>query len=248
MTFEEAKFLLSARRPGEGDDESDPRMAAAMRLAESEPELRAWYAKERTFDAALRAGLGRVRAPAGLRERIRAGGMVVDLPRRATWTRWVIAAAAALVLGLGVFGFVQSRSAKSGPSLLLSELSRYLEHEWDHVFDLPTADYGKVRDWLATKEQRVELNLPERLSGSPTYGCKVFSWRGHEATLVCFQPKEAGGVVHVVSVPVSSLPEFTSELPQYGSAGSWNSAMWRARDRIYVALTTADRASLMKSL
>ena len=248
MTHEEAKYVLGARRANGGDD-ADPRLAEALRLAGEDPELRAWLEREQRLDRAMVSGLRRVPVPQGLRDRIVAGGRVTAFPRGASWAGrwWSILAAAAVVLA-SVVGFLQWPRPASGPEGLTAELGRFLDHEWDHAFDLREKDFGKVRDWLVARESRVEMKVPERLSCSPTYGCKVFTWRGVEATLVCFLPKETGDVVHVVSLPKAALPEFTAEAPQYAAAGSWTTAMWRTGDRLYVAMTTADRELLAKAL
>lgn len=248
MTRDEAQYWLGARRSGGGDD-GEPSMAEALGQAERDPELGAWLERETALDRAMAARLAEVRAPSGLRERILAGQRTVAEVPAWRWTRgWVLAAAAALVLAGSWLGFWLTREARSGPARLTAELGQYLDRGWDHVFDLPERDYGKVRDWLAARQDAVVLKMPERLSCSPTYGCKVFSWRGVPATLVCFQPQETGQVVHVVSLPGEALPEFTSELPRFAATGSWTSAMWRTGDRLYVAMTTADRASLARAL
>lgn len=249
MTREEARYLLAGRRPG-GADDADPRMAEALREAARDPELEAWSRREHALDQSMTAALRGVRTPDGLRERILAGQRTVAFPRRGWgWTATWFAAAAAVVIGAFIVaGVGQVRASRSAPVRVAAELGRFIDHEWDHAFDLPERDFGKVRDWLAARQDSVVLKVPERLSCSPTYGCKVFTWRGAQATLVCFLPQETGEVVHVVSLPGTALPEVTSELPRFAATGSWNSATWRTGDRVYVALTTADRAALARAL
>ncbi|MGF1483787.1 MAG: hypothetical protein ACFBZ8_05430 [Opitutales bacterium] len=69
MTPEEAKKLLSARRPNCADD-SDVDIRAALEQAQTDATLNAWQQEEAAFDAAFSAKLTELRAPEGLKERI----------------------------------------------------------------------------------------------------------------------------------------------------------------------------------
>ena len=73
MNNNEAKFILSAYRPG-GRDAGDPGMATALAQAKSDPVLGAWFARERAHDAAVAWKLRAVVPPVGLRGRRRQWG------------------------------------------------------------------------------------------------------------------------------------------------------------------------------
>ncbi|MEO0018966.1 MAG: hypothetical protein RLZZ522_2249 [Verrucomicrobiota bacterium] len=69
MDREQARFILSSFRAG-GADRADPGFAAALELADADPELGQWLASERAFDAAFAAALVRVPLPEPLRQHI----------------------------------------------------------------------------------------------------------------------------------------------------------------------------------
>lgn len=72
MSPEEARLLLSARRPG-GEDDALPEMAEALAAAAADAPLGEWLAKEAAFDGAITARLREHGIPDGLRARILAG-------------------------------------------------------------------------------------------------------------------------------------------------------------------------------
>jgi hypothetical protein len=69
MTNEEAKIILGAYRPG-GEVPADPVFGAAMRQAERDPQLAAWFAHSQGLDAAMRVKLRELAPPPGLKESI----------------------------------------------------------------------------------------------------------------------------------------------------------------------------------
>ena len=54
MHRDEAKHLLSLCRPGSDEDRSDPILAEALALLETDTELRHWFEQEQTEDAQSR--------------------------------------------------------------------------------------------------------------------------------------------------------------------------------------------------
>lgn len=86
MTNHEAKFILSAYRPG-GQDACEPMFEEALEQVRRDPELAAWFREERRFDESVSAALVQaVPIPSDLLSRIQAGGRVSE-PGRG-WTRW----------------------------------------------------------------------------------------------------------------------------------------------------------------
>jgi hypothetical protein len=56
MSNDETKLILCAYRPG-GQDASNPLFAGPLEQARHNPELKKWFAEERTFDSRLQAKL-----------------------------------------------------------------------------------------------------------------------------------------------------------------------------------------------
>jgi hypothetical protein len=69
MTNEEAKIILGAYRP-DGVAPADAVFGEAMRQAERDPQLGAWFAQWQGLDAAMRVKLRELAPPPGLKESI----------------------------------------------------------------------------------------------------------------------------------------------------------------------------------
>ena len=269
MNRTQAQFILGACPPGPLPV-GDPQVIEALALAEADAGLARWLAETRSFDAAAAAKLRTVEPPADLKDAILAGRrrlapipIPVAPPQRA-WRRptWLALAAMLMVAGLAAFwGRSGSRTgspvADAGPGETRADAdsfrlaaAKFLSEQWQHDFDYPESSFPKIQQWAAQQPDQARLEVPAELAGSRTYGCKVFQWRGHRATLVCFIARDEGQIIHIVSVDRSALPDAaksaSDDAPQFAPAGAWNTAVWSRGSRRYVALTTADTQTLAR--
>src|SRR5262249_16384856 len=108
----EAKFILSAYRPG-GQDASDPRFAEALQQARRDPILQRWFEESVAFDSAITAKLNAVELPPHLRKDILAGAKVSHVARwKSQFGKWAIAAALILSAALGMLIWQNARPAR----------------------------------------------------------------------------------------------------------------------------------------
>lgn len=184
MNNDEAKFILAAYRP-DGRDASDPRFTEAMAQAERDPELRAWWQRQRAFDAGVAAKLAGVMPPPGLRESILAGGRVSR--RRRPWNFPVWLAAAAVVALLAVAA-VTLRPSLRAPSLrdfaafaMKDITSDYAAHS-----GFP-AGLGGVQAQLATAALPLPQGFELSLDELRRHRCRTVSIAGREVFELCFQ-------------------------------------------------------------
>lgn len=241
MNRTQAMFILGACPPGPWPTD-DAQVAEALAYAESDPELQTWLVETRTFDAAMAERLCSIEPPADLLDSILAGRRATPapVPRRHWSMRSVLALAAAIALLIAVPAVWISFSQKTDAAALRKDAATFLSETWQHDFDYPESSFPKIQEWAAQQSFHARLEAPAGLARSRTYGCKVFKWRGHTATLVCFVPEGQGQVVHIISVDRSALPTDGSASPdqrQLAKAGEWNTATWNQGDRSYVALT-----------
>jgi hypothetical protein len=247
MTRDEAKFLLTARRPN-GADDADPQMAEALAFARRDPELTQWLAREVAADSALAGKFRSFQPPADLKERILAGRKVVHFPTAMVRRRvWLAASAAMFALVLGLAAFLWRQQTPTLASVK-EHLAEFLEEDWDHAFDLSNAEFGTIRDWLAAQPKAVKFDVPGSLAHGRTYGCKTFKCCGLPATMVCFTPKDSTVVVHVFRVQAPVRFDAPAAAPQFAQTRKWTSASWSADGELYVAFTTASREELAKWL
>jgi hypothetical protein len=243
MNSLEAKFILEACRAS-GLDASDPKIAEALQAMESDPELAQWFAATQECDRAVIAKLKAVPVPADLVERIRAGKSVTDTgttrwPRR----QWLALAALVVVLA-ALAALLIPRTGPTDLATFRNDMADFMDRRWDHTFDLSDPEYAKVKQWLESRTDSIQIDLPQTLAASRTIGCKTLQWHGNTATLICFTPKNAGTVVHILIVNRSALTDAPGEEPQLAKLTNWNSAIWSRGDKVYLALTTAEADKL----
>ena len=246
MNTFEAKFILEACRAGDLDD-SDSKIAEALQAMESDPELAQWFDASQDFDRAVIARLKAVPVPEDLVARIHAGQTTGAAPRVGRRREWLGLAALLLLLAALAALLLPAPKFQSGPADLAAfrnDMADFMDHRWDRTFDLADPEFAKVKQWLESRTDSIQIVVPLTLAASRTIGCKTFNWHGNTATLICFMPKNAGTVVHILIVNRGALTDAPGEEPQLARLANWNSAAWSRGDKVYLALTTADSDKL----
>ena len=250
MNSLEARFILEACRAGDLDA-SEPRIAEALHAMESDPELAQWFDASQDFDRAVIARLKAVPVPKDLVARIHAGQTTGAAPRVGRRREWLGLAALLLLLAALAALLLPAPKFRSGPADLAAfrnDMADFMDRRWDHTFDLADPEYAKVKQWLESRTDSIQIDVPLALAASRTIGCKTLNWRGNTATLICFMPKNAGTVVHILVVNRSALTDAPGEEPQLSKLTNWNSAIWSRGDKVYLALTTAESGKLTRCL
>ncbi len=241
MNVDEARFILNAcTRTDLAHPDADVR--EALRVAGADPVLGAEWAEQQAMDRVMAAQIARIQPPPDLRARILAGerASLPAVSRRRIALAW--AAGLAVAFTGGGLAWYRNREASMplGRSLtdmdrFRADMIRFLEVEWDHAFDLKAPVAGDLVKALAEATDGMRLELPETITGLPTYGCRRFRWQGQDIALICVQPEGNGSVVHVFSVSAAALNGPLSSDGDQG--GPWRSAAWRTGDRIYLAMS-----------
>lgn len=202
MTHNEAKFLLRAYRPN-GRDASDPRLAEALALAENDPELATWFAREQAHAASVAAKLHEIVPPAALRETILAGLQAGNqrAAHRRWWRRRVslgLAAGLAVLLGVAAWWrFAPIRGAT---------FEEYAANVVDRGFFLQerNADVARLKAWLAARDTPLPGKLPPEFARLRALGCRTLNYDGRDVSLICFE--RDGKEYHVFVARRSELP------------------------------------------
>lgn len=233
MDKNEAKIILQAYRPS-GADAADPHFAAALKLTQEDAELKAWFEEQQAFDRAVGAKLRTAPVPPDLRASILAGRKVVSAP---IWWRRpavMLASIAALLMLLAIPFFLQTSSTpqfsdfKSDGMAFLDSLNK---------LDMSSKDHEAIREWLAVNGGHRQFSLPAKLGGKPSLGCRVFDWKGHKVTLICFNTT-VGSKFEEVHLLVVDEKAFRNRLPEsqplLEHSGAWDTASWRDDGLTYV--------------
>jgi hypothetical protein len=249
------RFYLSARRPN-GDDDSDPVIAAALQQTSADPQLASWADAEKRQDAALASKLRSVPPPAGLRERILAGAQL----RRPGLRGWfeqrawrsfrnseLVAAAAIALLFALVFVF---RATRPGGELLTwqeaaaAEVATIERAGSTGPLDYVVNDLPNIRAWLSTQTCPSPASLPPMVRKLPIYGCAKREWRGQPLSIVCFA--FAGGrEIHLVTIERKHLPDAPPEMrPIFGTAREYQTASWSEGTVSMMLIGKVERAEL----
>jgi hypothetical protein len=231
MTTQQAKEILAVYRPGT-EDELDPLFAEALALIRSDASLRKWFEESMSLDRELRAALGRVAAPANLRDTILTQRKII---RPAHWwqrrlTGREMAAAAVIFFALTLAGFwVAQRPAR------FADFRREIaDQSWGPTphLEVKTSDLSQMRQYLSTRNISTNFALPPTLAHSELRGCSVMHWRGRQIPVLCFNSE--GKHLHLMVAERSLFPDAPSNIPETDQWQAWRTASWSMNAHTYV--------------
>jgi len=249
MNSRQAKEILVLYRPGTADRE-EPEVAAALALAERDPELGRWLQDHCETQAALRARFKQIPVPEGLKEQIlseRKAHTTLPLPRRLAL---VAAGVMCLLLAAGIALFLLGRREDQSFANFQSRMVRTVARQYPRM-DLETSDLGKIRQYLVEHQAHGDYQLPRQLEKTAGTGCAVFPWRGKTVSMICFNSGATGSptqpdlflfVVNRSDVP--NAPPFGP--PQFARSNRVVTASWSSGDKTYLLAGMGDEAFLRK--
>jgi hypothetical protein len=240
MTTEEAKFRLSAYRP-DGRDAADPFFSDALGQARSEPDLAAWFAREKAFDAGFAERLGGIAPPHGLRESILAG-VRASQPRKRGWINpiWLIAACLALLASAGIG--LRMRGAPATESDLAHLALRDLEDDGaDHDAHAPSM--AAVQAELSSHPLPIYRNLAVDTAQLQQDHCRKIRIAGHEVFEICFQRGDVWYHLYVARIG-DFAPSAPMGTPTFVEQSLFAAAAWTDGQRTYALVTGAGPAAL----
>ena len=206
MDIPEAKQLLSAYQ-SDRDHFSDPHMLEALNKLEKDPELSEWFEHQLTFDRQMKEALSHAPEPAGLKDSILLNYRNSKRRTLIRYVRWVSAAAAVLLVGVGGFlGYVSNYNSKMHEYTTLREgMSHFIAGSY-FMLDFIDNDLTKIGNWLEEADSPLYESIPPRLAEKEPLGCKKMDWRGLEVSLVCFH-REDGKIIHMFVAERSGFSE-----------------------------------------
>lgn len=252
MTNEEAKFILSGYRSS-GRDAGDAMFTEALKQAQSDPVLGAWFAREQAHTTVVSAKLSVIPPPAGLREAILAGGRVSGATR-AWWRQpaW-LAAAAALAVLIGAAGVWKrtNRAPVSAPLVASVDdpLAKFALE--DALEGMRHAGHGAALAslQLAMKDPAMRLTeaLPVNFEELERTGCRTV-WLDHRPVLeVCFERN--GTWFHCYIGRHEDFPEVAErQAPVFAQSGEVTAAIWSNGTYRVVVASLAGREALAQLL
>ncbi len=247
MDRTQSKIILSALRPG-GEEASEQPFVGAMEELRQDPELRQWFEDEMRLDASVRAALRAVPPPAGLRERILEGPrLAVVRPERVENARpfwrtpaFGIAAAAALVLLIGVAAFTRP-SSQAGGTLTAATVNRFIHDlvAGDKItVGMESSNLDELRGWLAKAGAPHDFELPAGLRHQQSVVCQTYVIDGTKVSLVCFDIG-GGREAHLFVMDVGPGAILPGSTPIFSQEGERLAASWSKDGHLFI-LTSVD--------
>ncbi len=235
MDNNKAKLILSVYRAN-GQDAQDPMFNEALKQAESDPELRAWLAEQRAFDAQVAGAFAAVAGPVEGKAMIETT-MMAPRRRRSVWL-WPLALAASVAIIFAFRGGLLNRSGLTLPEdASLVELAINLSDHHASI-GLMSKDYAKLRSWIAEKGGPLPERLPPGLEKMAVLGCETWKTSRGRVSLVCFVGDDMK-MVHLyvfdqtpAALEGANLPELPK--PRFERSGNWALAVWKDAGRAYV--------------
>lgn len=242
MIHDEAQELLMVALLLPAEDHT-AEMREALALAERNPELGAWLAKQTTFDEQVKETLVGIEPPAGLRARLI---QTLEREHRARRLnvpqRWLATAAAAvLLLALGAMGL----RTKAPPEFAVfrDEMIQRTLTDPEHL-TFTDRNLAGIRQWLKERGVDGDFDLPAGLRGLTPHGCRILDWNGQKVALICLVPKGAPHVDLLV-IDRTRFREFTpSDAPQFGQSGGLAIAVWSKGNKTYLLTGKLDTDQL----
>ena len=254
MTNEEAKFILSGYRSS-GRDAGDAMFAEALKQAQSDPALGAWFAREQAHTTVVSAKLSAIAPPAGLREAILAGGRVSGAGR-AWWRQpmWLAAAAAVAVAigGARVWRKTTDGASPGVPAVAAMTTDPLARFALEEVGERrPHGGHGaalaSLQVAMTDPAMRLTRALPVNFEELERTGCRTV-WLDQRPVLeVCFERN--GTWFHCYVGRNEDFPELPARSgPVFAERGEVTTASWSNGVYRVVVATLAGREALAQVL
>ena len=134
---------------GQDASQSQPAFAEALALVERDPELKAWWTAQQSFDRRVAAKLGEVPLPADLRATILAGRKIEQLTPQPHLALWLAAAASVAILCIiGTSLHTAAENARHVSSASYDEAALGFLGNNDPVLAMTSPDHDKLVAWL----------------------------------------------------------------------------------------------------
>jgi hypothetical protein len=227
---DEAKQILLTWRPGHGDLR-DPQVAEALEQARRDPALQSWLEKHTTFQRSMERNFRQIPTPEDLRDRILSGRRVVKVGFW-TWHREWLAAAAAIILLLGLATMWFKPQPTDSFSIFRERTVLGVQRVYP-AMDIVTNDMAKVRQFLAGKKAPADYVLPKGLTRLPVIGAGVLSWQGRGVSMVCLKSTDADTLFLFV-LDQTSVKDPPPSTPEFVPVFEMMTASWTEGGKVYV--------------
>jgi len=244
ITNERAKFLLSAYRHN-GADAQDPIFREALEQAARDPDLAAWFANQRSFDALIAEKLNSIQPPESLKPAILSGLYSAPSKHRSLFG-WLPALAAVLVLSVILVTVTRQTSEPDRPLLSQYQNAAFavLSEGPAPKLDLLTSDLSRSQEYLSEKAAPRAPEIPAALRELRTVGCKAINWNGRMISLTCFN-LPSGELLHMFVIDAKTLSKIPLQ-PGIREINGWHVELRREHGMLLMFVSKAPMPELVQ--
>lgn len=249
MTRREAQEILLSYRPG-AEPMDDVQVAAALELARTDPELRAWYEQHRAWDNVVRQKLNALPVPADLKASILAGEnqKVITGPAH-WWNRRAALLAAAAMVALLVMVAVMIAKRPGAPTDTFAEFRTRMIGKVlrEYRMDLQTNDMSQIRRYLGSQGAPTDYVIPAGLQKLKLEGCGKLVWHGKPVSMVCYEDERLQYVWMFIA-KADNWPDRPPAQPSFSRVISCGAFSWSDGDSVYILASENSESALRKLL
>jgi len=237
----EAREILRLHRPGI-QDEADPRMAEALRLAQQDPELARWFDTHCRFYLAMQAKLKELPVPADLKARI----LRAEPPRRGRVIELrhflvpLAAAAIVILLGAGVVSFrfwIRGDVFADGRERIVKQAQR------PYYMTMTSTNLAQIHDFLVARNFP-DYTLTKPLANLAGLGCATVDWRGRKVSMVCLRAKRNQQIFLFVMDRANLHNAPDAGKTEFAKVYELMTASWTQGDKVYILAGPGEAADL----
>ncbi|MEY4387548.1 MAG: hypothetical protein RLY20_2831 [Verrucomicrobiota bacterium] len=254
MTRDQAKRILSLYRPWASDAEDDA-FAKALAMAETDPEIKEWFARHSAMQSAIREQFVRIHVPDAFKEQIiseHRAELVLARRRKFLLPAALVAILVSMALiGNWVWKHTTTTNDLSYDAYRMRMLKTALR---TYGMDLETHDPKEIRSYLEKHQARADYQLPTALASATYTGCGVLSWQGHRVSMVCFHsgrplpPGEKTDLFLFVIADKAAEGSPNTQKPNLLHTNDTATASWNQDGLVYLLATTGDESLLKRYL
>jgi hypothetical protein len=240
MNQDRARELLeiAALLPAE---EHTSEMLEALALAQRDPALGAWLARQKVFDDQIADALAGIEPPEGLRARlVRTMEREQRARRGFAPQRWLAIAAALALLAAAAALFLNRKvpdwKGETLAAIVQVDAGKLPLDKW-------SGDISVLRKWLASEKSPTASALPQGLSALAALGCKLVQLEGRPASIICFALPGSKEEAHLAVLQADGAKPSP---PVFESRDGWQMVTWNEQGRKLMLASRAPESALRK--
>ncbi len=243
MDKDEAKLIL-ANCTLDNAPQGDAKFEEALRIAEKDTELKAWWESMQSTDRILQEKLHQAAVPSDLKSSLYASLEGTRNKRRSKRLlfRYLSLAASLLIATYVYFQYIVDYSD--------DYIGPLADRSFQYSFDGPRLSYFNkdtkmLTQWLEEQDFDLPDALPPKLLAQKGIGCRPLNWSEERVALICFK---ADTVYHLFIGMKDDFQDFdaTPEIAFEGRKKGWTLSKWTSDDYVFV-LTAQAKQSEMES-